>query len=212
MRIIKPCVFVVKMSKSKWYVVWVGKTPGIYTTWDDAKEQVHGVQGAKYQSFKSKWAAEEAFECGPETFQNLRRKILPDQVLNSISVDAACSGNPGVVEYRGVYTDTETEVFHKKIDGLGTNNLGEFLAIVHALAWQEKERCKLPIYSDSETAIGWVKKKKVKTTLKETKETTAIYELIKRAEAWLSNNEVSVPLIKWHTSEWGEIPADFGRK
>ena len=125
---------------------------------------------AKYQSFKSKWTAEEAYEKGPDTFQNLREKILPKQVLNSISVDTACSGNPGKVEYRGVYTDTQTELFHKKIDGLGTNNLGNF-AIVHALAWQGKEGCELPIYSDSETAISWIKKKAVKTTLKESKET-----------------------------------------
>ena len=200
------------MTKSKWYVVWSGKKPGIYTSWDEAKEQVHGVQGAKYRSFKSKWTAEEAYEKGPDTFQNLREKILPKQVLNSISVDAACSGNPGKVEYRGVYTDTQTELFHKKIDGLGTNNLGEFLAIVHALAWQGKEGCELPIYSDSETAISWIKKKAVKTTLKESKETSEIFNLIRRAESWLLKNEINVPLIKWHTNDWGEIPADFGRK
>ena len=200
------------MTKKKWYVVWVGKKPGVYTTWDETKEQVHGVQGAKYQSFKTEWAANEAFESGPETFQNLREKLLPKKILNSISVDAACSGNPGVVEYKGVYTDTGTELFHKKIEGLGTNNLGEFLAIVHALAWQEKEKTNLPIYSDSETAIGWVKRKKVKTTLKEAKETIPIFNLINRAEKWLINNELFVPLNKWQTNEWGEIPADFGRK
>ena len=200
------------MTKKKWYVVWVGKKPGVYTTWDETKEQVHGVQGAKYQSFKTEWAANEAFKSGPETFQDLRQKLLPDKILNSISVDAACSGNPGIVEYKGVYTDTGTELFHKKIDGLGTNNLGEFLAIVHALAWQEKEKTNLPIYSDSETAIGWVKRKRVKTTLKEGKETVPIFNLVSRAEKWLINNKLFVPLNKWQTSEWGEIPADFGRK
>ena len=91
------------MAKQKWYVVWVGKTPGIYTTWDEAKENVHGVQGAKYQSFKTEWAAEQAFKDGPDSFQDLRSRVLPSRVLNSISVDAACSGNPGVVEYQGIH-------------------------------------------------------------------------------------------------------------
>ena len=212
MPIIKQSPFVVKMAKQKWYVVWAGKTPGIYTSWDDTKAQVHGFQGAKYQSFKTEWAAEQAFKTGPDSFQDLRAKALPDKVLNSISVDAACSGNPGVVEYRGVYTDTETPVFHKKIDGLGTNNLGEFLAIVHALAWMQKERVELPIYTDSGTAMAWIKNKKAKTTLEKTSQTEPIFALIKRAETWLAENEITVAINKWITSDWGEIPADFGRK
>jgi len=200
------------MSKQKWYVVWEGKSPGIFTNWDDAKQQVHGVKGAKYQSFKTQWAAEEAFKVGPDSFQDLRAAVLPDIIENSISVDAACSGNPGVVEYQGVYTASKTPVFHKKIDGLGTNNIGEFLAIVHALAWQQKEGVSIPIYSDSDVAIGWVKRKKCKTTLPQIKETSPIYELVDRAESWLNDNSTKYELIKWLTKDWGEIPADFGRK
>ena len=82
------------MSKQKWYVVWSGQTPGIYTTWDDAKAQVNGVKGAKYQSFKTQWAAEEAFRVGPDSFQDLQAKVVPDIIENSIAVDAACSGKP----------------------------------------------------------------------------------------------------------------------
>lgn len=193
-------------------MVWSGKTPGIYTSWDDTKAQVHGIKGAKYQSFKTQWAAEEAFRVGPEAFQDLRATVLPDIIENSLAVDAACSGNPGVVEYQGVYTSTKTQVFHKKIDGLGTNNIGEFLAIVHALAWQKNEGVSIPIYSDSDVAIGWVKRKKCKTTLDKTANTTPIYDLIDRAETWLKENKPEVKINKWLTNDWGEIPADFGRK
>ena len=200
------------MGKEKWYVVWEGRQPGIYLTWEDTKAQVHGHAGATYQSFKTQWAAEEAFRVGPGAFQDLRAKVLPDQIANSISVDAACSGNPGIVEYQGVYTDTKTEVFHKKVDGLGTNNCGEFLAIVHALAWQKEHQYSIPIYSDSDVAIGWVKKKKCKTTLERTRDTAPIFKLIDRAEQWLNTNTVSCDIIKWLTKDWGEIPADFGRK
>ncbi|MGC6367004.1 MAG: viroplasmin family protein [Candidatus Marinamargulisbacteria bacterium] len=200
------------MSKQKWYVVWSGQTPGIYTTWDDAKAQVNGVKGAKYQSFKTQWAAEEAFRVGPDSFQDLQAKVVPDIIENSIAVDAACSGNPGIVEYQGVYTGTGTPVFHKKIDGLGTNNLGEFLAIVHALAWQAQEGVTIPIYSDSDVAIGWVKKGACKTTLEKSPKTAPIFELIDRAQGWLKENEFSQDILKWLTSDWGEIPADFGRK
>ncbi len=200
------------MSIKKWYVVWVGKSPGLYSSWDAAKVQVHGQKGAKYQSFKTKWAAEEAFRVGPDAFQDLRARVLPEKVGNSISVDAACSGNPGIVEYQGVFTETQTPVFHKKIDGLGTNNCGEFLAIVHALAWQKEQQTQLPIYSDSDVAIGWIKQKKCNTKLNRDSTTSHIYELIDRAEHWLSTNEIKCNILKWLTKDWGEIPADFGRK
>jgi ribonuclease HI len=200
------------MTVKKWYVVWVGKQRGVFNTWDETKAQVHGFPGAKYQSFKTKWAADEAFKVGPFAFQDLRSIVLPKQVENSLSVDAACSGNPGVVEYRGVYTDTKKEVFHKKIDGLGTNNCGEFLAIVHALAWQHQQHKLIPIYSDSDVAIGWVTQKKCRTTLVECKETMPIRELIHRAELWLNTHSYVCSIMKWHTNDWGEIPADFGRK
>ena len=116
------------------------------------------------------------------------------------------------MEYQGVYTDTNSQVFHKKIDGIGTNNCGEFLAIVHALAWQKEQNCNIPIYSDSDVAIGWVKQKKCKTTLERTADTAPIFHLIERAEAWLNENPIRCDLLKWLTKDWGEIPADFAEK
>lgn len=131
--------------------------------------------------------------------------------LYALAVDAACSGNPGPMEYRGVYLGDGKEIFHFG-PVHGTNNIGEFLAIVHALALLDKQGLKMPIYSDSRTAISWVRKKCCKTQLERTTETEQLFQLIERAETWLKNHRVTIPIIKWETDQWGEIPADFGRK
>jgi len=137
---------------------------------------------------------------------------LPMEVeADAIAVDAACSGNPGPMEYRGVDLRTGQELFHfGPIQG--TNNIGEFLAIVHALALQKKEGATRTIYSDSRTAIIWVTKKHCKTTLPRTPENAYLYNVIARAEQWLRMNSYPNKLLKWETERWGEVPADFGRK
>ncbi|MEL6394070.1 MAG: RNase H family protein, partial [Bacteroidota bacterium] len=133
-------------------------------------------------------------------------------IRRSISVDAACSGNPGLMEYQGVTTVNKRQLFHQAFP-LGTNNVGEFLAIVHALAFLQKQsEPYLPIYSDSKIAMGWVAKGKAKTTLKRSAQTEKLFEYLDRAEAWLAQNQVTNPILKWETERWGEIPADFGRK
>ncbi|MFT7665899.1 MAG: ribonuclease HI, partial [Patiriisocius sp.] len=132
--------------------------------------------------------------------------------LYSIAVDAACSGNPGTMEYRGVDTQTQKQLFHQGPFYQGTNNVGEFLALVHGLAYLKMQKSDRIIYSDSRIAMGWVKKKKCNTKLKKTKKNDPIFELIARAERWLKNNSYSSIMIKWETKAWGEIPADFGRK
>ena len=129
----------------------------------------------------------------------------------ALAVDAACSGNPGPMEYRGVHLPSGQQVFHYG-PIQGTNNIGEFLAIVHALALMKQKGIEMPIYSDSHTARTWVAKRKAKTTLKETPETAQALELVARAEKWLNENDITVPILKWETEQWGEIPADFGRK
>ena len=128
------------------------------------------------------------------------------------AVDAACSGNPGPMEYQAVDLATGAQVFHFG-PIKGTNNIGEFLAIVHALALMEKQGITdKVIYSDSYNAILWVQKKQCKTKLEHTPETEPTYQIIRRAETWLRTHQVRTPIIKWDTQNWGEIPADFGRK
>jgi ribonuclease HI len=210
------------MAKQKYYVVWKGKEPGIYSSWDDCKKQIDGFPEAVYKSFKDKTLAEKAFSEGSENYVGMDERILnfseeqrqlvghPDP--NSISVDAACSGNPGVLEYRGVHTSTGREIFRKGPFPEGTVNLGEFLALVHGIAFLQQKKSSKPIYSDSRTAISWVKKKKVNSKLERNKKNEGLFKLVDRALAWLHNHSFDNPVLKWETEYWGEIPADFGRK
>ena len=208
-------------KKQKYYVVWAGVKPGIYLTWDECKSQVNAFQGARYQSFESPLEAEKAYlTSAPKAA--FAKKDAPKSGLkssksniiwDSISVDAACSGNPGAMEYRGVNTRTKEELFRQGPFLEGTNNIGEFLGLVHGIAFLKKlGKLDTPIYTDSKTGIAWLKAKKAKTTLEETKRNQPIFDLIERAESWLESNTYSNPIIKWKTEDWGEIPADFGRK
>jgi len=199
-------------KKKKYYVVWRGHRPGIYTDWSAVLQQITSYQGALYKSYKSKWEAEKAFKQGPSALKVAKDNSRAPFIRDSISVDAACSGNPGVMEYRGVDTASRKEIFHQGPFPMGTNNLGEFLALVHALALQKKAGSKRPVYTDSGTALAWVRNKKVKTMLPRNEKTRELWEMVDRAEAWLRNNSYDIPVYKWDTRNWGEIPADFGRK
>ncbi|WAA11016.1 ribonuclease H family protein [Fervidibacillus albus] len=203
------------MGKKKYYVVWKGKKTGIFTSWDECKDYVLGVPGSKYKSFATKEEAEVAFKKDwQEHYENTPKNSqshFSTFIKDSISVDAACSGNPGMMEYRGVYTKTGETLFHFG-PILGTNNIGEFLGIVHALAYLKQKGSNLPIYSDSMTAIKWVMSKKANTSLARTKETEQVWQLIERAERWLATNRYENLIKKWETDQWGEIKADFGRK
>jgi ribonuclease HI len=213
-----------KMSKKqKYYVVWKGKNPGIYDNWKNCQAEIHGVEGAVYKSFDTLEEAKNAFKSKPSDFiqkkvkesknETDKKKVGFGIITPSISVDAACSGNPGAMEYQGVDTADKKQIFHQGPFPLGTNNIGEFLAIVHALAFLKNQGLdELPIYSDSVTAIGWIKKKKAKTNLIQNVQTAKLHEMIVRAERWLENNSFKNPILKWETESWGEIPADFGRK
>ncbi len=212
------------MSASpKYYVVWIGLNPGIYDSWEGCKNQVEGWKGAVYKGFTTREEAEEAYSSPPELFferknpQNVERpkkkpNELPAEIIRqAFAVDAACSGNPGQMEYRGVYLGDMEEKFHFG-PVFGTNNIGEFLAIVHALALLKQNGLDWPIYSDSRNAILWIRQKRCKTKLECDERTAVLFETIRRAERWLETNKYSNRIIKWDTDRLGEIPADFGRK
>ena len=209
------------MAKQKFYVVWEGHKPGVYANWEDCKRQVDGFEKAKYKSFENRAQAEQAFQGNywkyvkaAETPKVGTGKVPRSAIVkDSLSVDAACSGNPGDMEYRGVFTATGKELFRVGPLPEGTNNIGEFLAIVHGLALLQREgRPGMPIYSDSRTGRAWVKKGKANTKLEATGRNAEVFRLIERAEQWLAKNTVTNPLLIWETKDWGEIPADFGRK
>lgn len=211
------------MKKEKYYVVWAGVNPGIYTDWTECQLQIKGYDGAKFKSFESREEAEKAFASSPYAYigknaatatkeKSGAASPLPSSVIdNSLAVDAACSGNPGAMEYRGVHIASRQQIFHYG-PVYGTNNIGEFLALVHGLALLKQKGFDMPIYSDSVNAIKWVKEKKCKTKLPRDAKTEKLFEMIERAEKWLRENSYTTPILKWDTQHWGEIPADFGRK
>jgi ribonuclease HI len=223
--ICKSSIFMGK-TKNNFFVVWDGKEPGIYESWQSCQRQIHGYAGAKFKGFATRQEAVEAYNSPYWDYvgKNAAAKIkLPvDQealltrfgspLMESIAVDAACSGNPGLMEYRGVYTRTGQEIFRQGPFKHGTNNVGEFLALVHGLALLNKQQSELPIYTDSINAMAWVKSGKARTKLEKTSENEILFELIARAEKWLAENKFSTTILKWQTEAWGEIPADFGRK
>ncbi|MGQ1892056.1 ribonuclease H1 domain-containing protein [Thermophagus sp. OGC60D27] len=208
-------------AKTKYYVIWVGHKTGIVDNWEECNRRIKGYKGARYKSYKTLAEAQKAYESPwsdniatphKKALDKAEKKLFGSKpILESLAVDAACSGNPGPMEYRGVHVKTKEVWFHVKFP-LGTNNIGEFLAIVHGLAELKRRNVNIPIYSDSRTAMSWVKKKKCTTLLERNKQTEQLFKMIHRAEVWLQNNNYQQPLLKWETENWGEIPADFGRK
>lgn len=207
-------------KKIKFYTVWEGRVPGVYHTWAEAEAQIKGVAAAKYKSFETLKEAQAAYAQKPamHLYKKANEASQQSQVFNgkpimeSISVDAACSGNPGVLEYQGVETATKRQIFRMGPFPEGTVNLGEFLAIVHGLAILKKHDSPLPLYSDSKTAIAWVRNKAIKTTLPRNKKNAELFALVDRAIIWLQSNSYTTKVLKWETEHWGENPADFGRK
>jgi ribonuclease HI len=228
-------------KRQKYYVVWRGLQSGIYLSWEECEPLVKGFPNPKYKAFNTEAEATAAYadpdyplgKQGEEPLESQQeskkpkievmkaisegKEALIDQavagglLLNALAVDAACSGNPGMMEYQGVYVATGQRIFHFG-PMFGTNNIGEFLAIVHGLALMKKQGKSLPIYSDSRNAMSWVKQKKCRTKLERNAKTEQLFQLIERAEKWLCENTYDTPILKWEKGLWGETPADFGRK
>jgi ribonuclease HI len=210
-----------KKTKNLFYVVWKGIHPGIYDSWDKCKKQVEGYTGARYKGFSSIEEATKALHSGPNGYFKKEvvsktdpaiQKRVGQPVRESICVDAACSGNPGILEYRGVYFPTGEEIFRRGPFPEGTTNIGEFLAIVTGLLWLQQKKLSIPLYSDSRTGLIWVRQKRINTKLTRTAKNEELFQIVEKALEWLHNNSIPIQLLKWETSVWGEIPADFGRK
>lgn len=212
-------------SGRKFYVVWEGRSPGIYDNWADAKDQIDGFPNARYKSFSNLEDATNAYRGDSSEYMTIFKALggrpikvinyenFPEIKLDAIAVDAACSHNPGPVEYRGVMVGTAQELFHFGPLKGGTNNIGEYLAIIHAAAMLAKKGdTTTPIYTDSRTALSWIRNRHSKTTLKRNNENEYLMDVLERANRWIATHSIPNPILKWETEEWGEIPADFGRK
>lgn len=210
-------------KKKKYYTVWKGHHTGVFETWEDCKAQIKDFKSALYKSFTDFDTAKKALKGNYKDYVGktsifksnltevqLKKIGLPN--YNSISVDAASSGNPGKMEYRGVDTKTKKQLFKQGPFEEGTNNIGEFLALVHGLAFLKQQKSNRIIYTDSKTALSWVRKKTCNTKFERTNKNKQLFELVDRAVGWLNNNSYTTTIVKWETKAWGEIPADFGRK
>lgn len=213
------------MGRRKFYVVWAGLSPGIYDSWEECKAQVLNFPGARFKAFDSQEAATLAYRGDPKEAAAViaaiasrrpdvfKRRLPADVDVNAIAVDGACAGNPGDMEYRGVRVGTGEELFHVGPLPDGTNNIAEYLALVHALALLDKHGDPAtPVYSDSRTALSWLRNRRSKTTLTATGRNDKIFELLDRANRWVATHMWRNPVVKWDTEQYGEIPADFGRK
>lgn len=204
-------------KRQKYYVVWKGRKTGIFSSWGEVSAQVKGFPGAEYKAFSSQPEAEAAFAGAYENYRGKkagqsRLLDVPPPLIPSLAVDAACGGNPGVLEYRCVEVESGREVFYRGPYLHGTNNVGEFLAIVEALMLAKAWKLSWPVYSDSVNALNWVSAKKARTNLAPDSQNAELFALIAKAEAWLRENQYPNRLLKWQTGSWGENPADFGRK
>lgn len=216
----------------KYYVVWNGLVPGIYLSWEECKDQIDRFPDAKYKAFRTKEEAIKAFRgSGKEDLDMLRSisshmdlnssnitdglfERFPDIIRNAIAVDGACSRNPGPYEYRGVSLSDGKEIFHVGPLQGGSNNIAEYLALVHALAHLEKcGNRETAIYTDSINALAWLRNRGHRSKITPNHTNAYTFELLTRADKWLQQHTfIPNRVLKWDTEQWGEIPADFGRK
>ena len=210
-------------KKKKYYTVWKGHKTGVFKSWKDCKVQIKNYDGAQYKSFATEDAANEALNGNYFDFigknKSFKTELSAEQLkkigkpnYNSIAVDAASSGNPGIMEYRGVDTKSKKQLFIQGPFAQGTNNIGEFLALVHGLSFLKKHDSDRILYTDSRTAMSWVRKKICNSKLERSAKNKPVFDLVDRAVIWLKENEYKTTIVKWETKAWGEIPADFGRK
>lgn len=148
---------------AKFYVVWKGRTPGIYSDWNSCNAQVHGFPGPKFKSFPTREAAEAAYakgssagsapsrtrspasrspasrRAGPKTWTGAEVDAL--KVDTKIFSDGACDPNPGqagsgVAVYRD---DVLEELWYGLYEPQGTNNTAELHALHQALLMAKEE-------------------------------------------------------------------------
>lgn len=127
---------------------------------------------------------------------------------SGIAVDASHLTSQNRTDYQGVNIATGEVLFEHSLGANKTINQGEFLAIVHAAQYIiENDFKPRIIYSDSVTAISWFKNKATSSG----KDNPAL----KKSEVFLKALDFDIKTIDvryWSNKQWGETPADFGRK
>ncbi|WP_345228155.1 ribonuclease H family protein [Hymenobacter koreensis] len=184
-----------------------GRLPGVFTSWEECNAQVKGFPGGKFMGFFTREEADAAWAAAGESAEPIPEAPLQ----NSLVTKATWHPVTKAVEYQGAYYPSREVVFRVGPYQHGTNYLAEFLAIVHALAYCKQQGLALPVYSESQPALDWVRQGAVRTSYQRTLDNQPLFALVDRAEAWLKGNTYPNPLLRWYSRQWGENPADFGR-
>jgi ribonuclease HI len=165
----------------KYYVVWKGRTTGIFTDWNSCKNQVDKFPGAKYKSFKTRGEAEAAFKNRSASTSPSKKSVVKlknsisrnsigtlsnEQVLEipvhtKIFTDGACDPNPGeagsgIAIYR---SSLISELWYGLYNPLGTNNTAELNALYQALSICKTELstgATVSVFCDSKYSIQCV--------------------------------------------------------
>ncbi|MCG8585001.1 MAG: RNase H1/viroplasmin domain-containing protein, partial [Pirellulales bacterium] len=85
--------------KKKFYVVWEGTVPGVYSNWAECESSIKGFAGAKYKSFPTLESAEAAYQEGPGDYWGTNKFVsalsdeqiaaIGEPISHSLCVDAA---------------------------------------------------------------------------------------------------------------------------
>lgn len=213
------------MAKNKFYVVWKGRDTGIFTSWSEVNELIKGFSGAEYKSYADQETAELEFSLGSpkgrsndenHTTTKLKEEPSDDHKApdhECLTVDGSYLGGKKIMQYRCVWNQSKEEVFSTKpIEG-GNQNIAEFLALVGAMKYRvSTKQYDLHIYSDSQTALSWVRNCKIKSSYDLSQLDEVVQERIYGALKFIAKSGVRKNLYKWDSALWGDIPADYGRK
>ncbi|MFT7558600.1 MAG: ribonuclease HI [Flavobacteriales bacterium] len=160
----------------KYYVVWQGHKPGIYTDWATCSKQVAKYSGARYKSFPNLAEAEAAYggagavaangkatskpirvnSGAAKTFTAKEVEALTEEV--KIFTDGGCEPNPGKAgSGLALYRKNELdELWYGLYNPMGTNNTAELNALHQAMIMGQSELksgMSVAIFCDSKYSI-----------------------------------------------------------
>ena len=216
------------MPPKKFYAVWAGHKPGIYTTWAEAEKQVKGYPKAGFKSFPTLALAKEAFANGTKTAKEPTQQHESLGSSNStngtstsdvdIFCDGACNPNPGksgtgIAIYKKQQLD---QLWYGLHNPSGTNNTAELLGLYHSLMFAKtvvETGQSVAVHCDSKYSIDcittWAKGWKAKGWKKKSGEIKNL-DIIKPAHALYLEiaDKVQVLHVKGHAGIEGNELAD----
>jgi len=220
------------MAKTKkYYAVFQGHNPGIYTSWDKVSEQVKGFKGAKYKSFSSReeailWLRDCVIAASEPVSESLITLIKTVGVAEAkedriiIHTDGGASPNPGkggygIVLQKGNYRKELSAGYQ-----LTTNNRMELMACIVALQ-ALKEPSEVSLYTDSKYVVdsitkGWAKGWKSRGWKRTGGQLAENIDLWEELLSLLENHKVELKWVKGHSgnkeNERCDVLANEARK